>query len=59
MGPLRPPEAVELGEICRDGEPLPARLRDEGFSTEYIATAAGKVALRYFLEGLAEEGRKP
>jgi hypothetical protein len=33
-------------EICRDGEPLPARLREEGFATEYTATAAGNVALR-------------
>ena len=30
------------------------RLREEGF-----ATAAGNVALRYFLGGLAEEERKP
>jgi hypothetical protein len=45
-------------EICRDGEPLPARLREEGFKTEYTATAAGEVALRYFLEGLAEEESK-
>jgi hypothetical protein len=45
-------------EICRDGEPLPARLREEGYATEYTATAAGKVALRYFLEGLAEEEGK-
>jgi hypothetical protein len=42
-------------EICRDGEPLPARLREEGFATEYTATASGNVALRYFLAGLAEE----
>jgi hypothetical protein len=44
-----------LWEIYRDGEPLPARLRDEGFATDDTATAAGKVPLRYFLEGLAEE----
>jgi hypothetical protein len=46
-------------EICRDGEPLPARLREDGYKTEYTATAAGSVALRYFLAGLAEEERKP
>ena len=46
-------------EICRDGEPLPARLQEEGFATEYTATASGNVALRYFLEGLAEEEGKP
>jgi hypothetical protein len=44
-------------EICRDGEPLPARLREDGFKTEYTATAAGKVVLRNFLAGLAEEER--
>jgi hypothetical protein len=46
-------------EIYRDGEPLPARLREEAFATEYTATASGNVALRYFLEGLAEEEGKP
>jgi hypothetical protein len=46
-------------EICRDGEPLPARLREEGFKTEYTATAAGRAALRDFLAGLAEEETKP
>jgi hypothetical protein len=46
-------------EICRDGEPLPGRLREDGFKTEYTATAAGRVALRDFLEGLAEEEGKP
>ena len=45
-------------EICRDGEPLPARLRGDGFATEYTATAAGNVALRYFLAGLREEEGK-
>ena len=46
-------------EICRYGEPLPARLREDGFKTEYTATAAGKVALRNFLVGLADEESKP
>jgi hypothetical protein len=46
-------------EICRDGEPLPARLREEGYKTEHIATAAGQVALRYFLTGLTEDEGKP
>jgi hypothetical protein len=45
-------------EICRDGEPLPVRLREDGFKSEYTATAAGRVALRHFLEGLAEEESK-
>jgi hypothetical protein len=34
-------------------------LHQEGFTSEYTATAAGKVALRYFLEALAEEEGKP
>jgi hypothetical protein len=46
-------------EICRDGEPLPARLREEGYATEYTARAAGNFALGYFLKWLAEEERKP
>jgi hypothetical protein len=31
----------------------------DGYKTEYTATAAGNVALRYFLAGLAEEESKP
>jgi hypothetical protein len=46
-------------EICRDGEPLPARLREDGYKTEHTATAAGRFALRLFLAGLAEEESKP
>jgi hypothetical protein len=46
-------------EIFRDGEPFPARLREEGFSTEQTARAAGNFALGYFLKWLAEEERKP
>jgi hypothetical protein len=45
-------------EICRYDQPLPARLREAGFRTEHTATAAGKVALRDFLEGLALEESK-
>jgi hypothetical protein len=45
-------------EICRDGEPLPARLREDGFKSEYTATLAGRVVLRLFLAGLAEEVQK-
>jgi hypothetical protein len=30
-------------EICRDREPLPARLRKDDFKTEHTATAAGRV----------------
>jgi hypothetical protein len=41
-------------EICRDGEPLPARLREDGFKSEYTA----RVALRDFLAGLAKEESK-
>ena len=36
-------------ETCRQGEPLPARMRDGPFKSEE-ALAAGKVALREFLE---------
>jgi len=46
-------------EICRDGEPLPARIRESGFKTEHTATLAGKVALRDFLSGLTEEQNSP
>jgi hypothetical protein len=46
-------------EIYRDGEPLPARLREDGYKTEYTATLAGSVALRDFLAGLADEESKP
>jgi hypothetical protein len=31
---------LELGDY-RDGEPLPARLREDGFKTKYTATVAG------------------
>ena len=40
-------------EICRQGEPLPARMRDGPFGSEEAALAAGKTALREFL-GLLE-----
>jgi hypothetical protein len=46
-------------ELCRDGEPLPARIQESGFKTEHTATLAGKVALRDFLSGLAQEQTKP
>jgi hypothetical protein len=45
-------------EIHRDGEPLPVRLRENGFKTEHTARLAAKVALRDFLLGLAEEQAK-
>jgi hypothetical protein len=45
-------------EICRDGQPLPARLREVGFKTEHTAKADGRVALRDFLAGLAQEEGK-
>jgi hypothetical protein len=53
-----PPFKPWAWEICRDGEPLPVRIREAGFKTEHTATLAGKVALRDFLAGLAEEQTK-
>jgi hypothetical protein len=53
-----PPFKPWQWEIHRDGEPLPVRLRESGFKTEHTATLAGKVALRDFLLGLAEEQDK-
>jgi hypothetical protein len=50
-----PPFKPWAWEICRDGEPLPARIRERGFKTEHTARLAAKVALRDFLSGLAEE----
>jgi hypothetical protein len=32
-------------EICRQGEPLPARMRDGPFKSQEIALAAGRIAL--------------
>ena len=46
-------------EICRDGEPLPARIRESGFKTEHTAKLAAKVALRDFLSGLAQGQANP
>jgi hypothetical protein len=46
-------------EICRDGRPLPARLRKAGFKSERTASAAARAALRDFLAGLAHEETKP
>jgi len=37
-------------EICRQGEPLSVRMRDGPFKSQEVALAAGKVALREFLE---------
>jgi hypothetical protein len=42
-------------EIYRNGQPLLVRLRDGNFRSESTADAAGKVALREFLEALARE----
>ncbi len=44
-------------EICRRGEPLPARMRDGPFKSQGVALAAGQVALREFLE-LLEFGQE-
>jgi hypothetical protein len=46
-------------EIWRNGPPLPVRVRERGFETEHTARLAGRVALREFLSGLADEERKP
>jgi hypothetical protein len=45
-------------EIRCDGQPLPARVREVGFRTEHTAPMSGKVALRDFLSGLAQEQSK-
>ncbi len=45
-----PVPAYGNGEICRQGEPLPARMRDGPFGSEEAALAAGKIALREFME---------
>jgi hypothetical protein len=37
-------------EICRQSEPLSARMRDGPFKSQEVALAAGKIALREFLE---------
>lgn len=42
-------------EIYRNGQPLPVRLRRENFRSQPAALAAGKIALRGFLEALARE----
>jgi hypothetical protein len=42
-------------ELYRNGSPLPIRLRDGKFRSERTAMAAGKVALREFLEALDRE----
>ncbi len=44
-------------EICRRGESLAVRMRDGPFKSEEVALAAGKVALREFLE-LLEFGQE-
>jgi hypothetical protein len=42
-------------DIYRDGQPLAVRFRDGNFRQESTAEAAGKVALRKFLQALARE----
>jgi hypothetical protein len=46
-------------EVYRDGKPLPARLMEDGFRSEYAATRSGKAALREFLSALAREQDTP
>jgi hypothetical protein len=41
-------------EICRQGEPLPARMRDGPFKSQEVALAAGKIALREFLQSVSK-----
>jgi hypothetical protein len=45
-------------EICRNGQPLPARVWKRGFKSEHTAKLSGNVALRDFLSGLAQEESK-
>jgi hypothetical protein len=42
-------------EIYRNARPLPVRLHEVGFRSERTAKIAGAVALREFLEALANE----
>ena len=42
-------------ELYRNGEPLPARLRDGFFASKSAAAAAGRAAIRAFLEALDQE----
>jgi hypothetical protein len=42
-------------EICRDGKPLPVSLRDGFYQSKSAAGAAGRVAIRDFLEALDRE----
>ena len=55
---MRWPQSLQADwewEIYRDGLPLPARLREDGFKSERNARAAGTRALREFLRALREE----
>jgi hypothetical protein len=42
-------------EICRQGQPLPARMRDGPFKSHDAALAAGKIALREFVDLLESQ----
>jgi len=42
-------------ELYRNGEPLPARLRDGFYTSKSAAAAAGRAAIRAFLEALDQE----
>jgi hypothetical protein len=48
-------DGIWEGEICRQGEPLPARMRGGPFKSHDVALQAGKIALREFLELLEFE----
>jgi hypothetical protein len=43
-------EGIWEWEICHQGEPLPARMRDGPFKSHDVALEAGKIALQEFLE---------
>ncbi len=55
-----PPFKPWAWEICRDGEPLPARIRESGFKTEHTAKI-GRPRSRsgIFLSGLARKQANP
>jgi hypothetical protein len=46
-------------EVYREGKPLPARLRRDGFRSELNATRSGNAALREFLLARAREQGAP
>jgi hypothetical protein len=45
-------------EICRQGQPFPTRMRDGPFKSHDVALAAGKIALREFVDLLASQSER-